>query len=379
MFEMKMVDMVCNKEPFELSKAMKTMIQIQQNRYRRTINENNFNKNDTNYNLIIEEILTKQYNKEDEVYMESRIDSEMSLKSNDTIMPTMASLSHNSKLESKRNSIKMATLLVKDCVKKQDKDIKPSTCCDDNILQSFNKNFKNKIRIQSKLLEENKCSNKCHECCTDISTINCFHQKPNDDVVSISTNFIIDEPLDCYISKEKTIDSSCSSNSSSSITLDSGHYYDMLHCKQRLKHEKCDIHGIDLKMICAFPIDNFSAKNRIRKEVIRRYGACDTYIKKPIKIKKSINSNLKPSFQQNSKVAKIMSKEEQIFESYKALGYAKKAHHHLNEYDSNSFVSNRRRNIPMKSRSMKVKDQELHKMIDDIMLLNHNFESKSIK
>lgn len=365
MYEMNMVDTLCTKEPFELSKAMKTMIQIQQNRFKNRISERSLNKNDTNYDSIIEEILNQELDKKDEICM----DSKMSMKSNDTIMPTMATLSHSSNLKLEKKSSKMATLLVKDCMrKKQNVDGSPHLCGDDNILQWLHTNLQNKSFIKSKGPEDEKQDN-----CDD--TLNCFHQKSND-VESMTTNSIINEHLNYHPSTGKTLNS-CSG--SSSITSYSGHYYDILQCKQRLKHEKCDIHGIDLKMICAYPTKKLSiAQNKIKKDIIQRYGACDIYNKeKPKKIKKLAITKVKPSFQQSARIAKVMSKEEQVFESYKALGFARKAHNHLNEFDADLFNSNRQRNIPLKARGMKIKNPELHKMIDDIMLLN--FESGSTK
>ena len=356
---------MCNQEPFELSKAMKTMIQIQQNRFKSTIDDKPINKDNSNYNSTIEEILSRQCNKKDESYRDSNIDADMLMNSHGTIMPTMATLSYSTKLENSRKKYKtMATLLGEDCVEKEhdiDVNAEATICGDDNISQWLNNNLKNKTKTKSKRLNNNK-----HGCCNDIVTLDSLHQKSNDDIMSTTSDSIIDESSGCHTPIEKTTNSSCRTNS---ITSSKEHYYDILQCKQRLKHEKCDIHGVDLKMVCPYPTNKFSNQNRIKQEIIQRYGACNTFAKdKSLKNKKLTNSKSKPICQQSARIAKVMSKEEQVFQNYKALGHAKRAQNHLNEYDSDMFFSKEQRNIPMKFRRVKVKDQELHKMIDDIMI-----------
>jgi hypothetical protein len=375
MFEMKMVEAMHNEDSFELSRAMKAMIQIQQNRFKTTIDEKSLNNNNANYYSTIEEILNRQYSKKDEVCMNSKIDAKMSIKSNETIMPTMATLSHSSNLEdSEKKSMTIATLLVEGHSEKKpniDVNVQTTTCGDDNTLQWLNNNFKNKPKIQSKKLNNDK-----HDGCNDISTLDCFHQKLDNDVVSITTNSVLDEPFNWHVPTEKTSDSSCCSGS---ITSSSEHYYDIFQCKQRQKHEKCEIHGTHLNMVYAYPRNKSSIQNRIRKDVIQHYGAYNTtgnVNEKSIRIKKIANSKPHLFHQQSGRIAKIMTKEEQVFENYKALGHAKKAHNHLNEYDSNLFFPNRKKNIKIQSYNLKVRDQELHKMIDDIMLLNHRNGSK---
>jgi len=55
-----------------------------------------------------------------------------------------------------------------------------------------------------------------------------------------TTTYAIDESIDHNM---------CSSNNTS---LSSNHYYDTFQYKQQQKHEKCGIHGIELKMVCTY-------------------------------------------------------------------------------------------------------------------------------
>lgn len=357
-----MVGSISNDEPFELSKAMKTMIKIQKNRFRTTIDENSSNNDDKIYNSIIKEILDKEVYKMDEVYIDPKIDVELPNKLDDTIMPTMASLSCSSKLKFESNSTKtMATLFV-DHAKKQDKnDAKSTMFGDDNILQWLKKNLQDKTTNQFEESKNVKCKNY-----DDMNVSSCFQQKPNnDDIVSKTTDSTIDEPINC--------DDSCGS---SNTTPCSNHYYGILQCKQRQKHEKCDIHGIDLKMVCAHPKHKLTS-NKMKKDIMQGYGISDTIKAKSIKINKLTHAKQKLLSQQNTRITKSMSNEERVFEKYKTLAYAKKAHDHLNEFDSDLLFSNKQRNILAKCHATKVKDKELYKMIDDIMLLDHGNGSKT--
>lgn len=64
----------------------------------------------------------------------------------------------------------------------------------------------------------------------------------------------------------------------------------------------------------------------------------------------------------------LLSPEEKVLETYKVLGDGKQRH--LNEFDANmGFVKKPSELNPAKSRFNKIKDQDLHKMVDDIMIL----------
>jgi len=213
---MNVVGTTCNYETFELSKAMKTMIKIQQNRYRSTIDENSLDNDDQNYSSIINEILNKEVYKMDEICENSKVDVELPNKLDDTIMPTMASLcGTSSKLKSDSNSTKTMAMLFVDHTKKNVNE-EATMFGDDNILQWLKKNVHNKTSNPSEKSKNEKCRSY-----NDMLTSNCFEQKSNNNDIGSRT---VDEPSDC--------DDSCSI---SNATLCSNHYYDILQCKQRTK------------------------------------------------------------------------------------------------------------------------------------------------
>jgi len=70
------------------------------------------------------------------------------------------------------------------------------------------------------------------------------------------------------------------------------------------KYEKCDIHGIDLKMVCAYPICKLPNPTKIKRDVMHRYKMYDTCNKdKSLNNKKSNHPKLK-SLQPNTRIVK---------------------------------------------------------------------------